>query len=470
MSYPDLAILALALGAAWLAALSSRPGPRGLAAVAALSGLGMAVQAWRLGPCWQYAPLCALVLALAALAWLRRRPSPRHRALVWTGRGGLLALAAAAALPWALLPVPELPPPRGPYPVGSRVFRWVDPQRLEAATADPRDRRNLVVQAWYPAAAGGAVPPPYLDGLGRLPETVSFIPSLAMARYGRIDTHARGQAPPLASTRPWPVVLFSPGYGASRGFYSGLLADLASRGFVVLALDHPYEVSVTQLADGRLATPIERLPPDDPGQLHYMAMRMEVRAEDLRGVLDRVQRGDGFGALSARMDRTRVAAIGHSFGGAAAIAAAMADPRLRAAANLDGTLYGRALRQRLEVPLLLLESDRRETGHSERYLQGTAALIRHLRAGGYRYQIAAANHYSFTDVPLFLAPPARWLLGRLVGGSRGAAATQALSNDLLTAFLHDAWRDAPGDVAAAAAHHSGLSGGALSPAAAAGAK
>ncbi|WP_064749564.1 alpha/beta hydrolase family protein [Lysobacter antibioticus] len=461
MSYLELAILAIALGAALLAAVSPRLGPRSLATVAGLSALGLAAQAWRWGPCWQYLPLCMLVLALAALAWLRRRP-PRHRVLVWAGRGGLVALAAAAVMPWGLLPVPELPPPRGPYAVGSQVFRWADPRRGEAATDDPNDRRNLIVQAWYPAAAGGAPPPPYLDGLGRLPSRVSFIPSLAMQRFGRIDTHARRQAPPLVSARPWPVVLFSPGYGASRGFYSGLLADLASRGFVVLAVDHPYEASVTELADGRLATQVERFLPDDPGQLRYMSLQLEVRADDLRGVLDRVESGAGLGALSACLDRDRIAAIGHSFGGAAAVAAAMSDPRLRAAANLDGTLYGRTLRDRLEVPFLLLESDRRETGHSERYLRGALALAQRLRAGGYRYQIAAANHYSFTDVPQFLAPPARWLAAEFIGGSRGAAATQALSNDLLVAFLHGAWRDAPGDVAAAA-RRAGLSGGALPP-------
>ncbi|WP_280220668.1 hypothetical protein [Nocardia neocaledoniensis] len=41
------------------------------------------------------------------------------------------------------------------------------------------------------------------------------------------------------------MVLFSPGYGAPRAFYSGLVADLASRGLIVLAPDHPNEVAVT---------------------------------------------------------------------------------------------------------------------------------------------------------------------------------------------------------------------------------
>ena len=460
MSILDGAIVVTAVGLALVAAATRRVDARAITAVLAALVIACLVQLWREGFYWQYAAIYVLLAGLTVLAWRRRRPPPR-RAFAWLGRGGVAGLAAAALLAWSFVPVPELPAPSGPYPVGSHVFRWIDPERDEAVTADPHDHRNVVVQAWYPAVAGEGTGSRYIDGLGRLPSWVSLIPGLAMRHYDRIDTHARADAPVVPQRMRWPVVLFSPGYGASRAFYTGLLADLASRGFVVLALDHPYEAPVVELADGGLATPVQRFLPDDRDRSRYMSAQQALRAADLRHVVDRIGRPGAFGPrLSGRLDPQHIAAIGHSFGGASAVEAAMGDPRIRAVANLDGTLYGRAATDPMPVPFLLLESDHRETRHSPHYLQGNLALERHLRAGGYRYQIAEANHYSFTDVPLYLSAPARFAIAAWIGGSRGPARSQAASNDVLAAFLGAALLDATGDVADAAARHPGLSGGA----------
>ncbi|NVM88512.1 putative dienelactone hydrolase [Variovorax sp. SG517] len=463
MSMLDGAIVLVAVGLGLIAAATRRVSGRAVFAVSAALLAACAFQLWRDGLYWQYLPVHALLAALLVLGWRRSRPAPR-RALAWLGRSGIAGLAVAALLAWSFVPVPELPAPHGPYAVGSQVFRWVDGERAEDATADPDDRRNVVVQAWYPAEPGQGVAPRYIDGLGRLPSFVSLIPGLAMQRYDRIDAHARLDAPVAAQRARWPVVLFSPGYGASRAFYSGLLADLASRGFVVLALDHAYEAPVVELADGRLATPTERFLPDDPDRLRYMSERQSVRAADLRFVVGQVGRPGAFGPmLSGRLDAQRIAAIGHSFGGASAVEAAMEDARIRAVANIDGTLYGRAAADPMPVPFLLLESDHRETRHSRHYLQGNLALVQHARAGGYRYQIAEANHYGFTDVPLYLSAPARFAAAALIGGSRGPARTQAAGNDVLAAFLAGPLLDAPVDVAAATARHSGLVGEAFAP-------
>ena len=50
------------------------------------------------------------------------------------------------------------PEPGGQFPVGVRSYFWIDEDRGEAFTADPTDKRHLLVQVWYPAGrtAGGA--------------------------------------------------------------------------------------------------------------------------------------------------------------------------------------------------------------------------------------------------------------------------------------------------------------------------
>ena len=189
----------------------------------------------------------------------------------------------------------------------------------------------------------------------------------------RTQSHASAVDPGQAR---WPVVIFSPGYGASRAFYTSLLSDLASRGFIVLAVDHPYESAITQLVDGSLATPIERFLPEDSIRFHYMVRHTAIRVADLRAVLDAVvdsTERTPFGALAGRMDHTRIAAVGHSFGGAASVATAAVDSRVRASVNIDGTLYGSLPDQALTQPFLLIESDRDETKHGRQFVDGHGA-------------------------------------------------------------------------------------------------
>ncbi|WEF35128.1 alpha/beta fold hydrolase [Pseudoduganella chitinolytica] len=457
MSWLDSALLAGAILCA-LAAMAGRTGrPARACAVLVLLAAGCVLQVVAEGWYWQFVPVYALIL-LAALRMARGARRTRwQESLVCAG---LLGGAGVLAASWVFLPVPGLPAPHGPYAVGTQVFRWVDATRPEPATRAPGDRRNLVVQAWYPAAHGaGGVHAAYIDGLGRLPDAVAGMPGAVLAHYDRIDTHGIQRAPVAADRRTWPVVLFSPGYGASRAFYTTLVSDLASRGFVVLAVDHPFEASVTQLADGRLATPVERFAANDPDRLDYMRQRLEVRTADLRAVLDRLAHPDGLGSLAGRLDLARIAAVGHSFGGAASVAIASTDERVRAAVNLDGTLYGTLAERQLDRPFLLIESDRGETRHSALYLQGNRRLIAHLQSAGFRYQIAQANHYSFTDVPLLLSPPARWLLAKVMGGARGPAETVHASVDLLAAFL----QGRPADLQAVAGRYRRIEGGPAGP-------
>lgn len=419
-------------------------------ALGVIAGLAV-IQLITEGFYWQFLPTYVLLCVTALFAFF----PPGRRAWSVVSRVAIALLIVPAAGAWAVTPVPELPAPSGPYLVGTETFRWVDPARDEPATPDPDDRRAVIAQAWYPAAEPTGRRAPYLDGLGDLPASVSGIPGFVFGAYADVDTLGELLATPHPDRERWPVVLFSPGYGAPRGFYTGLVAELASRGFVVLAVDHPYESAVTELPGGDLATPVAVPADPDEGE-RYMAAQQDVRASDLRFVLDRL---DALGPrLTGRVDTEHVAVIGHSFGGAAAAATAAADPGVRAAANIDGTPYGSLPEQALRQPFLLVESDRAETGHSRAYLDRNEALLTRA-AEGYRYEITEANHYSFTDTPLFLTAPGRFALAQVIGGSRGPEPTQRATVDILAAFLSEPLGGVRGDPTAAAGSHPGVRGG-----------
>ena len=410
---------------------------------------------------WHFLPAYFLIAALGVSAVRRAARPPAW--LVWSARAGLAATMGLAVAPFALFtPVPVLPTPSGPFAVGAEIYRWVDASRDEPVTADPSDNRNVIAQAWYPTEAPGAERPVYMDGLDDLPPTLILLPDFVMRSYDRIDTHATLNAE-ISGLKLWPVVIFSPGFGGPRAWYTGLATQLASRGYVVLTLDHPYEAAVTQLADGTIATRVDTSPRDVEAREPWMAAQLDVRATDFQFALDRI--AEGAGRLKGHVDLSRVVAVGHSFGGATAVVAAARDPRIGAAVNIDGTPYGEV--PVLHRPFLLLQSDHAVTGHGDSFMARNKRIIEQATAPAWRYEVLHANHVVFMDAPLFFAPPARWALsqvfgadmGDLFGGSRGPAEMQPATADILDAFIRETLFDESGAVTRAVARHPEINGG-----------
>ena len=405
---------------------------------------------------WHFLPAYLLIAILGASA-VRLRAKPLGWS-IWLARAGLAGAIALAVAPFALVtPVPELPAPSGPFAVGTEIYRWVDASRDEPATKDPSDKRNVIAQAWYPAQARGSRRSIYMDGLDNLPPTIVVLPSFVMASYDRIDTHAALDAD-VSSQKLWPVVIFSPGFGAPRAFYTGLAAEIASRGYVVLTLDHPYESPVTQLADGSIATRRDTSPLDLAARDGWMVEQLGIRASDVHFTLDRL--AEGAGRLKGHVDLSRVVAAGHSFGGATALAAAGRDPRIAATANIDGTPYGEL--PVLNRPFLLLQSDFAVTGHGDSFVTRNRHLLEEATAPAWRYEVPRANHVAFMDGPLFFAPPARWALsqvskmidaGDIFGGSREPAEMQRLTADILDAFIRESLLGESGILKSTAVRH-----------------
>jgi len=412
----------------------------------------LVIQFFWIGFCWQYIPAYWQIGLLIIIVYLN---SVSYRRLQHISLGLLLLVAL---MPWTIfLPVPTLAEPSGKYAVGSQVFRWIDSARIEQITNDPFDKRNVIVQAWYPAQ--GDVKGShsfYLDGLPHLPPKVGPIPSFLLDHYDQIDTYAVVNATPLKAPRKWPVVLFLPGYGAARAFYTSLAVGLASHGYVVFCLDHPYEAAITQLANGKLATTIENFQPDDPDRLGFMKNRLDIRVADVQFVLNQLEKKNSSPTtFFTSLDLNRIGITGHSLGGATAGAAMAHDSRLKAAVNIDGTLYGGLPKSRGYRPFLVVESNKGGKGRFARYEAGNQLLFKQF-GGGYRYELEDADHYSFTDVPLLLAPPARLLAGYLLSLGQVSTKTHTATVSLVDAFFDHTLRGNPSQIEAVANRYAGI--------------
>ncbi|WP_408607419.1 alpha/beta hydrolase family protein [Kitasatospora mediocidica] len=454
MSPPELlAVLgALALVVARWLPPSTRPRVTIAAgAVFAVSAIVLSVVGIR----WQLLPVlagAALAFPFACVPLLRRRTGrPAWRARWWLALPGSVAcvglIATGPVAAWAF-PVPVFPEPTGHFAVGTRVVQWTDPLRPETFTADPNDRRTVVVQLWYPAqkSPAGAQRAQYLGRTEHEARTVSDalargvgLPGFLVDGVTRARTRSVFDAPVATGGERFPVVLFSPGSGGVRTQNTAWAEELASHGYLVAALDHPYDSAAVVLADGRTITN-ETFSSGDPAKDDELAAGWTaIRAADLSFVvtqLGRVDHGEITDPLTGRLDTSRVAVTGHSMGGAAALQAARQDRRFDAVIDLDGYPHG-PTSPSLDQPTLALTAAI-TPATDPRYLPRLTDALKSNTATSYRLTIPGAAHLTFMDAPLYL-PPVPSIVGSL-----GRAESPRIVAAATLAFLDATLQGEPG--------------------------
>lgn len=351
----------------------------------------------------------------------------------------LIGFIFISILPFTILrTAPKLTPPKGPHKVGTQIFRWEDINRKENSTEDPKDFRNVIVQAWYPTdSLGEGNHSLYLDGLNNLPRKIGGVPKIFFNHLEQLDTHGILNAPISEAKEKWPIIIFLTGNVSSRAFYTSIITGLASEGFVVLVLDHPYEAIVSELENGQLVTTAEKRLENDPELLRLMEVRLSLRVSDVQFVIDKLEQPSmSTIPLFESMDLEKLGIAGHSLGGATAAVAMIRDPRIKAAANVDGTLYGDLPEMQQKKPFMLLESKKDSSGQYQRYENGNKQLFEYF-GGGYRFEIPKSDHFSFSDLPLFFAYPTRVLLGQFLEFGNHTTETHQLTVKILTAFFNN---------------------------------
>jgi predicted dienelactone hydrolase len=383
----------------------------GLAVLVAALGLQITLSGWR----WQLVPVgvggALLVVVLGARALGRRAVLARTTATVT-----LLGAAASLALSW-VLPLQVMPTPDGPYAIGTTTLVLADPDRTERYGPAPGGPRELVVQVWYPAAPDAPRRPAPI-----VPQAAAFVdlgsaelglPRFALGHLGLIRGNASADVPALDTRSP--LVLLAHGWTGFRTIQSDLAEQLASEGWIVAAADHRFGALVTTFPDGRadLFDP-EALPefgtvPDDVYATRSRAL-VATFADDLALVL-RTLTDTPPDVLAGRVDVTRVAMIGHSTGGGAAVQACATEARCAAVVGFDPWVEPVApavLATGTSRPLLSLRTEDWVERPNESVLQDLHRVQRAARAPEGLVRIDGALHRDFTLIGA-LSPASRAL-------------------------------------------------------------
>lgn len=316
----------------------------------------------------------------------------------------IVLLVAADGTSQVNHPPDSLPAPSGNAAIGRRLLTLT-------RSVSTGDERTLAVAVWYPACKHvNSIPAAAYFPPGRFDHSV--LQDYVGGPDTSISTHAHENADPCS--RSAPLLLFSPGLGVPVYSYSAQFEELASRGYVVAAVQHPLEGVAVHLRRGAKV--------DAGAEGKMAAIRQEdvdILAKDILSVarqIERRRRELGFSKFLA------IGAFGHSIGGVVALRSCQLDKRFKACLSDDG-MYDRKpffslSREGVEQPFLILaESDpglsdqtlasthmtRAEFVAEEMKPEGMARQMYEASNGGSYLIIIATphvDHMSFTDLPL----------------------------------------------------------------------
>ncbi|MGW4957369.1 alpha/beta hydrolase family protein [Nonomuraea sp. NPDC004186] len=320
----------------------------------------------------------------------------RHLLAVAAGLAVLAASACSAptpprsAAPSATPTGPAtLPAPTGPHPVGTTALYLNDTSRPDPWDLDATTR-ELKVTLWYPTKQRDGQRAPYMTPKeSELTLKGGRIAGVPDDTLSKTRTNATKDAEPTG--RDLPLVVLSPGFTKPMSTLTALAEDLASRGYVVAGIDHTYESYATTLADGRVAECLACDSDADPG---FGTGLVAGRAADVSFVLDQLP-STWNGA--DRIDRSHIAMVGQSIGGAGAMATMVKDPRIRAGIDMDGTTYARIPKTGFSRPFMFIGSPQHVPGGRDNSWERDWKLL----TGWKRWIVlSGADHQSFTDLPL----------------------------------------------------------------------
>lgn len=306
----------------------------------------------------------------------------------------LISLGQATIVP--------LPSSNGPCDVTLHASELVDTSRTDPY--DPKGgKRSIMITTFTPFNCGDVLSTSYIPNATARYEDKSFqsfgLPPGTFESL-RIQTQTQQQPRPFSLQGDYPVVLFSPALATSRLMYTLLLQNIASNGFAVVSVDHPYDADIVEYPDGRTVLGILA----NISTAEFVPA-LDVRVKDMIFVLDQMNEEkvirDIFPSSQKNLhllSLDRVTILGHSLGGATAAQTILVDDRFVGGINLDGTLWGSVVDKGLSRPFLLFG----HTNHTQATEPSWATFWSHSRGWKLELQLAQSEHYTFSDFPVLV--------------------------------------------------------------------
>jgi dienelactone hydrolase len=268
----------------------------------------------------------------------------------------------------------------GSYAVGTTSYYWKNDET----------NREIMVQLWYPT-----------NVKLQLNNRTKYQGLSEDQLEGHvIYTRAITQASLSSAQKKYPIVIFSHGIGMSRFLYSAFCEELASHGYIIVGIDHPYLANIIRLPDGRMIN--FSIKTDD--QKHE-AIGNEIG--DVRFVLNQLEKlnQDKGSIFFQHLDEKHIGMFGHSFGGLVTTNICQQDDRVIAGINMAGPLYEQDKVTPFNKPFMMMWGEKEleevkkddDIEHRKAVIDNVQNLFDALKKDKYRITIENADHNVFSD-------------------------------------------------------------------------
>ncbi|EQC47352.1 alpha/beta hydrolase [Bacteriovorax sp. Seq25_V] len=205
------------------------------------------------------------------------------------------------------VPFPKI---QGQYEVGLKHYTFKDFSRREDFKHQARNSfecnvsgsyRSIAVDVYYPASQ--------TIGFAKS----SYLPQAVAKLFGLPDDVTRMEKQSFLNATPlnekFPLIFFSPGLGISSLFYTALLEEVASHGYIVAAFSHPFMSGNVYLSDSQCAIPMIDLPTEREELVVLLDKLISKNLGDFEFVRKK---------LASLFNYSKLFVMGHSGGGMSA--------------------------------------------------------------------------------------------------------------------------------------------------------
>ncbi|MCR8658711.1 alpha/beta hydrolase family protein [Paenibacillus endoradicis] len=300
----------------------------------------------------------------------------------------MIFLFIIALAPALVFPQYQSPKVTGEYEVTTATYTYTDKNRIEEFI-NTGENRHVNVEFWYPKNAD--------------------------------DTY--------------PLLVFSHGAYGIRSSNASTYTELASHGYVVVSIDHPYHSFYTASEDGKTSIintefyqEVSNANKDGIYTIEqaYVLFQkwMKLRTDDMNFVIDMIlnnSKSDN-DPIYQLINTDKIGVFGHSMGGAASVWLGRERDDIDAVVNIDGPMFSELIYDKetndlvvkgntYSTPLLNLYSDDVwiQLDNSSTYAANKAADKTFSEV--YTVHFQGAKHLSLTDLPLFSPILANMLQG-----------------------------------------------------------
>ncbi len=307
-----------------------------------------------------------------------------------------LLLIVAFSFGWYLSPLLyPFPKPSGTFSVGEKRYHW----------------NNLSIDVFYPAdnVGNGTRLYPYqsrkIEALKKVLPSYSRIPRWmwSILLHG-LKSYANPHAQLSLEKPRYPVIVYLPGIGG-QDLHNVYLEELASHGYVVVAIEPPFDTFVTVAADNKILTldatlrsAAERV--DRKAIYEYRNNAHKRWFEYIESVIKKMQHldGDTTSLWYKKFDFDRIGILGHSHGGAVALDFCQKNDICKVGINMDGWTKTYNSSMSFTTPFMFLLSEHGEMPEMNNLFKNNQ------RSDFQKIVIKGAGHDSFTDMVLMKWP------------------------------------------------------------------